>query len=63
MHLQHGIDVQSGHHEARVDVVHAEYEEAFPDLVRWLTAGYGDAPLPTFASSTRWDTTRRRSSF
>jgi three-Cys-motif partner protein len=48
MHLQHEVNGIGDLQGAHVDVGHAEYEDASPDVVNWLACHYR-APLPTFA--------------
>ena len=47
-HLRWELDAIPDLGGARVDVIHAEYEGAFPRAVEWLQRAYGGA-LPTFA--------------
>lgn len=48
-HLRWEIDQIRDLHGARIDLIHGEYEDAFPRAVRWLHQRYASAALPTFA--------------
>jgi three-Cys-motif partner protein len=49
MHLQSEVDALGDLGGAEVDVIHAQYQDAFPDVVHWLATHYRTASLPTFA--------------
>jgi three-Cys-motif partner protein len=48
-HLQWEVDAIPDLAGAEVDVIHAEYEHAFPQVVEQLQARYSQSLLPTFA--------------
>jgi len=48
-HLRYEIEALGDLAGAEVDVVHAEYEDAFPTVFRWLSTNYNVPILPTFA--------------
>jgi three-Cys-motif partner protein len=48
-HLRYEIDALGDLAGAEVDVVLAEYEDAFPRVFKWLSANYTVPILPTFA--------------
>jgi len=48
-HLRWEIDQIPDLPGARVDLIHGEYEDAFPRAVQWLRRHYAGSALPTFA--------------